>query len=237
MSQTRRTLLATTAAAISLSGCLGGGEPGAEGETETTTTTATETTTETQTTTATETTTETQTTTEDTTTEGGSSAPTVRIREHSDHGEILAGSEGSTLYMFDPDTQGAGESACQDGCAEAWPPLTLEDGETASTGENVAADLSTFEREDGTRQVAANGWPLYYFANDEEPGDATGQGVNDVWWVLEPDGTPIRAGETDDDGDNTGGEGNDDTGGNGGDDGDGGDGDDGYGGNDDGGDY
>jgi len=56
----------------------------------------------------------------------------------------------------------------------------------------VTAELTTYEREDGQTQVAANGWPLYYFANDETPGDTNGQGVGDVWWVLDPAGMPIR---------------------------------------------
>jgi len=60
-------------------------------------------------------------------------------------------------------------------------------------GDGVSAELTTFEREDGSTQVAADGWPLYYFAPDEAPGDAKGQGVNDVWWVLAPDGTPVTS--------------------------------------------
>lgn len=119
----------------------------------------------------------------------GSSA-TVEARSHPDHGEVLVGPEGMTLYMFDNDSQGAGESTCYDSCPESWPPLTVE-GEPVAGGE-VTAELSTFEREDGGRQVAAAGWPLYYYAADEEPGDATGQGAGGVWWVLRPDGTPVR---------------------------------------------
>jgi len=42
--------------------------------------------------------------------------------------------------------------------------------------------------------MSAGGWPLYYYASDGEPGDTTGQGGNDVWWVLGPDGTPNRSG-------------------------------------------
>jgi len=54
-----------------------------------------------------------------------------------------------------------------------------------------------FEREDGDAQVAANGWPLYYYASDGDPGDVTGHGVRDVWWVLDPAGEPVRpTGET-----------------------------------------
>lgn len=40
--------------------------------------------------------------------------------------------------------------------------------------------------------VAADGWLLYYYAEDAEPGDATGQTVGGVWWVLHPDGSPVR---------------------------------------------
>ncbi|MFB6137242.1 MAG: hypothetical protein ABEJ42_02730 [Halobacteriaceae archaeon] len=58
----------------------------------------------------------------------------------------------------------------------------------------MTADLTTFERADGDVQVAANGWPLYYYADDAAPGDATGQGAGDAWWVLAPDGTPRRSG-------------------------------------------
>ncbi|WP_255681455.1 hypothetical protein [Natrinema sp. SYSU A 869] len=37
----------------------------------------------------------------------------------------------------------------------------------------------------------ANGWPLYYFARDEVLGDVECQGLNDVWWALDPDGSPV----------------------------------------------
>ena len=118
------------------------------------------------------------------------SAATVETTDHGQLGSILVDGEGMTLYMFDSDTQGSGASTCSGGCAESWPPLMAEDG--AMAGSNVDAELTTFEREDGTTQIAANGWPLYYFTQDSEPGDANGQGVQDVWWVLDPSGAPIR---------------------------------------------
>ena len=121
---------------------------------------------------------------------------TVQVREHPTFGDILVGPEGMTLYNFDADTQGEPESACYDDCADAWPPLTVDGMPTA--GQGVTAELTTFERDDGTTQVAAAGWPLYYFAADEEPGDVEGQGVNDVWWLLEPDGTLVRDDSADD---------------------------------------
>jgi len=114
----------------------------------------------------------------------------VAAAAHADHGEILVDGDGRTLYMFDQDSRGDLASACTDGCADAWPPLTAEADPAA--GDGVTADLDTFARGDGATQVAAGGWPLYYFAEDDDPGDAAGHGVNDAWWVLAPDGTPKR---------------------------------------------
>jgi predicted lipoprotein with Yx(FWY)xxD motif len=95
-----------------------------------------------------------------------------------------------TLYLFVPDETAEG-STCQGTCAATWPPLTV-DGEPAA-GDNVTADLGTFQRQDsGEMQVTANDWPLYTFVEDEEPGDVTGQGFDEDWWTLSPDGTANR---------------------------------------------
>jgi len=127
-----------------------------------------------------------------TTTDGGMDGPTVAVSSHPEHGDILADAEGMTLYLFTTDSDG--ESACYDSCADAWPPLTLDGEPTA--GDGVTASLGTTERDDGSTQVTAAGHPLYYFASDEEPGDAKGQGVNDAWYVLAPDGSQVGGMET-----------------------------------------
>ncbi len=106
---------------------------------------------------------------------------------HGDIGDILVGPEGLTLYLFDLDTQHEASSTCYDDCAASWPPLTVDEDPTTGAGVNI--DLDTFVREDGDTQVMANGWPLYYFAGDSELGDIAGQGVEDVWWVLDENGT------------------------------------------------
>lgn len=121
------------------------------------------------------------------------SMATVQVASF-DVGDALVGPDGLTLYMFDNDTQGEGASTCTDSCLENWPPLTVEDEATA--GADVTAELTTFERDDGDTQVAANGWPLYYFAGDGAEGDTNGQGVGDIWWMLTPAGEPIRGGGT-----------------------------------------
>ncbi len=101
-------------------------------------------------------------------------------------GSILVDGNGNTLYLFTPDDQG--DSVCYDQCEAAWPPLV---GEFAAGSGIDATLLGTATRTDGTDQVTYNGWPLYYFANDTAPGDVNGQGVNDVWYVLSPEGLGI----------------------------------------------
>lgn len=175
MDSTRRRFLGIAALTTGLAGCTGGGGTGTDGESGDGAATTQQPTAEPTTAPA---------------TGGDVSGPAIEVADHPELGEILVDSEGLTLYMFDSDEKGSGASTCSGGCAEAWPPLT--EGGTPEAGDGVTADLTTFEREDGSTQVAAGGWPLYYFASDEAPGDVNGQGANDIWWVLRPDGTPVR---------------------------------------------
>ena len=121
---------------------------------------------------------------------GATGDVTVMVAD-SELGEILVDGEGRTLYMFVPDEE-SGEPTCYDQCAEAWPPLIAEGEITVGEGLDDS-DFSTVPRtDDAGDQVKVGDWPLYYFANDAAPGDTNGQGVNEVWYVLGPDGEPIR---------------------------------------------
>ena len=99
-------------------------------------------------------------------------------------GKFLAGEDGKTLYIFKKDT--ANVSNCSAGCAQAWPPFTLDAGEQVKAGAGITGALTTFARSDGTMQVAYKGAPLYYYATDTKAGDVTGQNVNGVWFVATP---------------------------------------------------
>jgi predicted lipoprotein with Yx(FWY)xxD motif len=105
-------------------------------------------------------------------------------------GSILTDGQGMTLYIFLPDN--AGDPTCYEGCAAAWPPLLSDAAPSVGTALDAAA-FGTVARTDGGTQVTFHGWPLYYFASDATPGDVKGQGLNDVWFVVAPDGTPIGA--------------------------------------------
>lgn len=99
-------------------------------------------------------------------------------------GDYLTGVEGLTLYTFKPDS--ANTSTCDEGCATAWPPLTVAADATLKGGDGVDGELTTFTRADGSLQVAYDGAPLYYFANDTSAGDTNGQGLGDNWFVAKP---------------------------------------------------
>ena len=102
-------------------------------------------------------------------------------------GDVVVDGDGRTLYMFVPDE--GGEPTCTDDCAAVWP--VFEGPAEAGDGADAAL-LSTATHPSGVTQVTYGGWPLYHFANDAAPGDVNGQGVNDVWFVVGPDGEPIR---------------------------------------------
>jgi predicted lipoprotein with Yx(FWY)xxD motif len=104
-------------------------------------------------------------------------------------GDVLVGPEGMTLYAFTNDADGA--SSCSGRCAEAWPPLLV--GPDWDTGPELDVGIfATTTRPDGSEQLVAGKWPLYYYAGDAVPGDVTGQGSGDVWFVVDPTGTLIK---------------------------------------------
>ena len=110
-------------------------------------------------------------------------------------GTVLVDGRGLTLYLFVPDRQ-SGTSTCYGACAQAWPPLLLPAGVSAPVaGPGVSpALLGTTHRSDGTTEVTYNKWPLYLWVNDSQPGQATGQGLNNLgglWYVVSPAGHAI----------------------------------------------
>lgn len=93
---------------------------------------------------------------------------------------VLVGPGGMTLYTFDKDVAGSGKSTCNGPCATNWPPLTATQGDSAN------GDFSIITRDDGSKQWAVKGKPVYYWSKDSKPGDKTGDGFNKVWQVAKP---------------------------------------------------
>ncbi len=105
-------------------------------------------------------------------------------------GEIIVNAEGMTAYYFDKDVPDSGSSSCSGDCAVAWPSITSATT-TPVVDEGVTASVGTITGVAGETQITVNGLPVYLFQKDVAPGDVTGQGVGDVWWVIAPDGTKI----------------------------------------------
>ncbi|MFV2104126.1 hypothetical protein [Micromonospora sp. LOL_024] len=102
-------------------------------------------------------------------------------------GSAVVNQDGFILYRFDRDTNDPPSSNCEDECAEVWPPA-LTDGDPALKGVSDDA-VGTITREDGTRQITLDGWPLYTYIGDKKPGAWKGQGVGGTWFVVNPDGS------------------------------------------------
>jgi predicted lipoprotein with Yx(FWY)xxD motif len=100
-----------------------------------------------------------------------------QVPVHKD-GKALVDVKGMTLYTFDRDTRG--KSACDAKCAASWPPLI------APAGSKPAGDYTILARDDGSRQWAYKGRPLYGSTRDSKPGDESGEGAENMWRVARP---------------------------------------------------
>ena len=107
--------------------------------------------------------------------------------ELSSDGTHLVDAGGRSLYLFTLDDDR--NSACEGPCEDAWPPLL---------GDPVAGDgvdqalLGKVERSNGSIQVMYAGHPLYRYSGDAAAGDTNGQGFNDVWFLVGPDGERLE---------------------------------------------
>ena len=92
-------------------------------------------------------------------------------------GPVLGDAKGMTLYTFDGDKM-MGKSACNGPCAQNWPPVV------AKADAKPAGDFTVITRDDGSKQWAYKGKPLYTWVKDTKPGDITGDGFKNVWHII-----------------------------------------------------
>ncbi len=93
---------------------------------------------------------------------------------------LLTDSASMTLYVFDNDATAPGKSACTGACLNMWTPLYAEPDAKA------AGDYAFITRDDGKRQWAYKGKPLYRWYNDKKPGDKDGDGLRQAWHAAKP---------------------------------------------------
>ncbi len=90
-------------------------------------------------------------------------------------GDVYVNASGMTLYTFDKDAAGSGKSACNGPCAGLWPAFA------APADARPSGDWTIVTRDDGAKQWAYKGKPMYTWVKDQKPGDKTGDGFNSVW--------------------------------------------------------
>ena len=94
--------------------------------------------------------------------------------------DMLMDQKGMTLYTFDNDKE-ANKSSCNGNCANVWPPLK------AQAADKDMGNWKIITRDDGSKQWAYKGKPVYYFAMDKAAGDKAGEGRgNGAWHVAKP---------------------------------------------------
>jgi predicted lipoprotein with Yx(FWY)xxD motif len=112
--------------------------------------------------------------------------------EKSPVGTILVDKKGRTVYVFMADKKGV--SNCTGQCLQYWPAVVAP-ARLPTSLPGVTGKLGVIVRkDDGTRQLTMNGWPLYLYAGDTKPGMIAGQGSNGggaLWWVVGPNGKKI----------------------------------------------
>ena len=91
---------------------------------------------------------------------------------------MLVNTSGMTLYTFDRDVAANGKSVCNGPCAALWPPAA------AAADAKAEGDFTIAVRDDGARQWAYKGKPLYTYSADKKAGDATGDNFKDSWHVI-----------------------------------------------------
>lgn len=107
-------------------------------------------------------------------------AAAVKVTQNAKFGAILTTADGITLYTFAQDANG--KSTCTGACAATWPPLTTT-AANAPAVEGATGEFALLSRDDGTKQLAFNGKPLYRYGPDK-PGDTSGDGIGGVWFVA-----------------------------------------------------
>lgn len=123
--------------------------------------------------------------------------PALQLTTDAKLGSFLTDGQGNTLYYFALDV--AGSSNCGTAaCAANWP-VFYTPTITVGAGLN-AADFTTGKTAGGQSQTYYKGWPLYYYTTPtngqnvrEQPGQALGNGLGGVWYVVRPDYTVMMA--------------------------------------------
>ena len=109
-------------------------------------------------------------------------------QEHPGEIALMQGDDGALSYrlaangfrLYVSDRDSPGKSVCNGGCARAWIPLAVHVTDLKTVG-----DWTIMMRDDGSRQWAYKGRPVYSLFHDS-PDRPIGEGIEGVWHLLVP---------------------------------------------------
>jgi predicted lipoprotein with Yx(FWY)xxD motif len=90
--------------------------------------------------------------------------------------DVLAASDGHTLYTADVERNG--QIQCAGMCESIWTPTNASASEAQAASADLDLQLGVVKRPDGSRQLTLEGQPLYSFT-EEGPGQLDGDGFVD----------------------------------------------------------
>ena len=97
-------------------------------------------------------------------------------------GTYLVDGNGHTLYWTTLDS--VGQSNVTGTILANWPIFYVANIVVASPLD--ASDFGSITRPDGNKQTTYKGRPIYYYIDDQAAGDIRGQGINGIWFAVDP---------------------------------------------------
>jgi predicted lipoprotein with Yx(FWY)xxD motif len=110
---------------------------------------------------------------------------TVLVFNHPSYGEILTDQSGNVLYGFSIDSVGGDPTYI----GAAWPLAPQTTDPEPDVGVTATLTSGTFSNASGGPWLKINNRPVYTYASDSEPNQASGHGLGFVWYTIKPDGT------------------------------------------------
>jgi predicted lipoprotein with Yx(FWY)xxD motif len=112
----------------------------------------------------------------------------VKIAQKTGWTPFLSSADGWSVYRFDGDKNQPSTSNCNEDCAKMWMPVPAG-VEVEGVDKSLVGSLT---RKDNKKQLTIKGWPAYTHMKDKGPGDISGNGAMNKWFLMAPDGKKAK---------------------------------------------
>jgi predicted lipoprotein with Yx(FWY)xxD motif len=116
--------------------------------------------------------------------QGGDNTPlihTTKVKIGMNMVTVLTDAKGMVLYYKKDDP--LPNSSCTGACAKDWPPVIANGMDMITSSMTLPHKLTVHMTGNGN-QVLYDGHPLYTYAADMAPGQFTGRGQDNVWYLV-----------------------------------------------------